>query len=128
MGIFDFLRRAVRAVLPERTIADVTVQGLCDMPEGSLMVMIHHASLEEIEQLLRSLRQAKDLEDARRTADKANQDLHIQNVLKLARAIRAATERWAELRVQLKEAQQRETGRKVQLREAQQREAMRKAA
>jgi hypothetical protein len=99
MGIFDFFRKAGRAVLPERTVADISVQGLCDLPENSLRTMIHHTPLGQMDSLQHLLRQAKELEEARMTADKENKDLHVQNVIKLARAIREAMEHKTELLV-----------------------------
>ena len=95
MSIFDIFRKAYKAALPERTVDDLTLQGLADMPEGALRILIDRATADQLVVLIPKLRAAEKNERALCIADKGNKDLHLANVVKLAEGARRATQEWA---------------------------------
>lgn len=104
MGIFSWIKGAYNTALPERTLDDITAAGLADMPEEKIELMIYRFTAEEIPLFLSKARDASALEKNNAVADKANKDLHVQNVLKLARMTRFAVKRGAELQIKKKAA------------------------
>jgi hypothetical protein len=104
MGIFSFIKGAVNTALPERTLDDITAAGLADMPEEKIELLVYRLNAEELPLFLAKARDASMLEKNNRIMDKANDALHTQNVIKLARMMQFAVKRGAELQLKKKAA------------------------